>query len=93
MKETIQVNILIKIDGNEYLKSVNVIITNKVSIGDLLRESIKLFNKLFEKENFPIRLSHIKLSNYEMKPSKKNGKPDKDLPSKVLLILFKNYRF
>jgi len=89
LNETIQVNILINIDGDEYLKSVNAIITNKVSIGDLLRESIKLFNKLFEKENSPIRLIYTKLSNYEMKPSKKNGKPNKDLPSKLYSVNIK----
>ncbi len=61
-------------------------ITNKVTLLDLLKQCVKMFNELFEKENFPVRMNNIIISKYKIKPSKKNGKPDYDLPSNFFLI-------
>ena len=48
---------------------------------DLIKMSVDIFNDNFVNENLKIRLKpNYKL--YNMKPSKKSGKPDKDLPSK-----------
>lgn len=58
-------------------------ITNKVTVCDLIKECIKMFNELFEKENFPVRLN-TDISKYKIRPSKKSGKPDYDLPSIIL---------
>jgi hypothetical protein len=52
---------------------------------ELLSQSINMFNDMFLKEGIPLELSH-EVSYYFLKPSKKSGKPDHDLPSKILFI-------
>jgi hypothetical protein len=71
----------------EHLKTTLIEISEEIMILDLLKNSIKLFNSLLQQENYPLFLNTnlINLSNYGLKPSKKNGKP-KDLPSKFFFI-------
>jgi hypothetical protein len=56
-------------------------ITNKITIFDLIKDSVVLFNKIFDKENLPFYLDVYNLQKYTIKPSKKTGKPDLDMPS------------
>jgi hypothetical protein len=69
------------------IKSLNLQVTEKTTIMDLIKMSVDIFNDNFVNENLKIRLKpHYRL--YNMKPSKKSGKPDKDLPSKNKILYF-----
>ena len=48
---------------------------------DLLRQCIEMFNDSFEREELPYEFVNS-CDNYNIRPSKKSGKPDYDLPSK-----------
>lgn len=76
----IRINALIKMKKEEILKTIVVKITNKITIRDLLKESVDMFNNLFYKENVPYEFKN-ELKLYSLKPSKKNGKPQNDFPS------------
>jgi hypothetical protein len=65
----------------EILRSINLRITNKNTILDILKSSLDIFNDLLYKEQIPLRFS-IDYKKYTLKPSKKNGKANTDLPSK-----------
>ena len=53
---------------------------------DLLNRSIQMFNDLFYDEGLPYELkTDVKL--YSIKPSKKSGKPESDMPSKINFII------
>ena len=54
-------------------------------MADLVKMSVDLFNKDFCKENLQIRLN-TNYKIYHVKPSKKNGKPDQDFPSKKFYL-------
>ena len=52
---------------------------------DIIKQSIDIFNDILYKDNIPIKLN-VDNRNYRIKPGKKNGKPNYDLPSNIILI-------
>lgn len=58
---------------------INLDIENNDTMEDLVRKSINEFNKIFEEENVNSRFS-LNFEKYQVKPAKKNGKPNSDLP-------------
>ncbi len=62
------------------IKFISLKITNKVTMLELLKESIEMFNNSFIRYGIYYQLNPD-LKFYTLKPSKKSGKPDKDLPS------------
>jgi len=84
MKEIkIKVNILVHYKENEEIKSINVEIPGFYKISDLIRQSVDLFNNLFVEEKSVFRLSQ-QYSHFSLKPSKRTGKPNLDMPSKKI---------
>ncbi len=77
----VRINIIINDNFTPYLKYVDVIISNKITMRELLSQSINMFNDKFLNEGLPFELSQD-VSSYVLKPSKKSGNPDTDLPSK-----------
>jgi hypothetical protein len=81
LNETIiKINLLI--DSRSIKRSINLKIGNCDTIKDILKQSIDLFNDIFYREKVPLLLNKDYRIFY-LKPSKKNGKPDMDLPSKL----------
>jgi len=80
----VKVNVIIKKPSNQVndeIKSLSLEVNEKTRIYDLIKMSLEIFNETFSKENLNYRLDpDYRL--YSVKPSKKSGKPDKDLPSK-----------
>ncbi len=80
----VKVNVIIKKPSykvNDEIKSLSLEVNEKTRIYDLIKMSLEIFNETFSKENLKYRLDpDYRL--YSVKPSKKSGKPDKDLPSK-----------
>ena len=68
---------------NEEIKSINVEIPGFYKISDLIRQSVDLFNNLFVEEKSVFRLSQ-QYSHFSLKPSKRTGKPNLDMPSKKI---------
>lgn len=81
----VKVNVIIKKPSNQVndeIKSLSLEVNEKTRIYDLIKMSLEIFNETFSKENLNYRLDpDYRL--YSVKPSKKSGKPDKDLPSKI----------
>lgn len=77
----VTINLQIKTEkDNEMHKAVlqiNSLLTGKL----LIKESVKIFNELFKNEKINKFLKE-NFDNYELRKSKKSGKPDYDLPSK-----------
>jgi hypothetical protein len=63
-------------------------ISNKDTVLDIIKKSIDIFNDILYKDNLPIKLN-VDYRNYRIKPGKKNGKPNNDLPSNIILIRIK----
>ena len=63
----------------EILYSINIQINNDLLIEDLIKTSIEKFNEKLksEKSNFLLSLNY---ENYKIKPAKKSGKANQDLP-------------
>jgi hypothetical protein len=108
LNEVIRVSVVIEAkdintdtnNSQPIIKFVNLRITNKIIVFDLLKASIRMLNDIFEKENLSIRLKEINVNegkpnvkesynNYIIKPSKKNGRPDPDVPSKITKFIYK----
>jgi hypothetical protein len=74
------------------IKSLSLQVNDKTRIYDLIKLSLEIFNETFSKENLNFRLDpDYRL--YSVKPSKKSGKPDKDLPSKTYFKFFQKQFF
>jgi hypothetical protein len=69
----------INIFAENEVKFINLDVDEKISISELLEISVDSFNKNFEREARPFRLS-LDYLQYNLKPSKKNGMPKEDLP-------------
>ena len=67
------------------MKYINIEIPSFFKISDLIRQSVDLFNNLFLDEKSKYRLSQ-QYSHFFLKPSKKTGKPNLDMPSILKLI-------
>ncbi len=77
------VNVVIKdLNHNIFLKKVIVRLEDNFKSHNVLCESLKLLNKMFDLERSPMSFKVSDLSLFCLKPSKKNGLPDYDLPSK-----------
>ena len=80
----VKVNVIIMKTSTQLhdeIKSLNIQVNEKTRVYDLIKMSLEIFNETFSKENLNYRLDpDYRL--YSVKPSKKSGKPDKDLPSK-----------
>ena len=77
------INVVVK-DTNEniLLKKIFLQLNEDDKVMHIIRESITQFNKLFEYERILIKLSTHDLALYNLKPSKKNGLPNYDMPGK-----------
>ncbi len=75
----------VNIVATNEIKSVSLQVTEKTTIDDLIKLSVDIFNLNFEKENLLNRIN-TNYSIYSIKPSKKKGTPDLDLPSKIKLF-------
>ncbi len=73
-------------DKKPILKNITTEISRYVTARELIRECIVLFNKLFNEENLNIVLNTRTFESYQLKASKKNGKPDNDLPGTLVLM-------
>jgi len=84
----IMINVVVK-DQNEniLLKKIVLQIEEKDKVVHIINESINYFNKLFEFERIPLRISVNDMSLFCLKPSKKNGLPNYDMPCKYFFIL------
>ena len=65
------------------IKSLTLQVTEKTTVSDLVKMSVDIFNETFERENSLLRMK-TDYKIYKVKPSKKSGKPDNDLPSKFI---------
>jgi hypothetical protein len=76
------VNVVIK-EANEniLLEKIILQIDENYKTINVISESLQKFNKKFEYERIMVRFSTNELSIYNLKPSKKNGLPNYDLPS------------
>lgn len=81
----IKLNVMLRYKENEELKSLSLQLPNYWKVSDLIREAVDLYNKKFVEEKSRFRFNQA-YSNYVLKPSKKSGKPDNDMPSIVRLI-------
>jgi hypothetical protein len=79
-------NIIITDNQTPMLKNIEITITNKITMKELLSQALNMFNDIFYKEGIPLQLSH-EVNYYSIKPSKKSGKPDNDLPSKTKVLI------
>ena len=82
LDEPIRINIELPEGELMIIKSFNIKITNLVTISELLAQALDHFNETFSNSGLSYQLSKD-LKNYHVRPSKKNGKPDLDLPSNV----------
>ncbi len=73
-------------DKKPILKNITTEISRYVTARELIRECIVLFNKLFNEEHLNYVLNTRTYESYQLKASKKNGKPDNDLPGTFYLI-------
>jgi hypothetical protein len=83
----IKVNVIIsnKQDRQKVLiKSISLKISNKITISELIKKSIYIFNDMFYSERLPYQFN-VTSTSYTIKPSKKNGQPKEDLPSKMFI--------
>lgn len=78
----ILVHVIIKnLNENILLKKITLEINELYKPADVIKSSLSNFNKMLEFERMNIRLSEKDYSIYSLKPSKKNGLPNYDLPS------------
>jgi hypothetical protein len=70
---------------NEEVKCVSVTVTNKILIKDLIKEGIVILSDIFYREKIPYKIN-TDPRKYKLKPSKKSGKPDNDMPGKNSII-------
>ena len=83
LPDEIMINVLVK-DQNEniLLKKIVLQLEEKDKAVYIINESINYFNKLFDFERIPLRISANDISLFCLKPSKKNGLPNYDMPCK-----------
>jgi FKBP-type peptidyl-prolyl cis-trans isomerase (trigger factor) len=80
-KIKVKVNVVIE----DILNTINIEVNDNILIDELIKCSVNVFNKKYEKENMRFRLSQ-NYSKHSLKQSKKNGYPKDDLPSILFLI-------
>lgn len=86
----IKINLIIKNKLNkssnfhEELFFLNLKANEKTKISEIILKSVDSFNEKFKNENFIYLLNH-NYSNYQMRPSKKNGNPKSDIPGNDII--------
>ena len=70
LNDSIRINILIPINDKDEVKSISVRITDKITMYELLKGAIDMFNEYFTKQNIPYELNKS-LINYCKKPVRK----------------------
>ncbi len=76
----ITINVTIIAENNiTYIKSLRMTIHNDDIAEKVIKGAIQQYNNIFEKENLKIKFNKT-IQLYNLKPSKKNGKPKDDLP-------------
>lgn len=82
------------VKGNlSFLDHVLLEITQFVTFRELIKETIPALNKLLEKKNVAYRLTTDNMDDFQLKASKKSGKPDTDLPGKCQIMISNEQRF
>ena len=75
------VNVVVQeANNNILLKKIILHINEGDKPSNIISQSIFKFNKLFEYERISVKFSPHDLSSYSLKPSKKNGMPNYDMP-------------
>ena len=76
----VKLNLIFFQEKRQIMKFVNVEIQENFRIEDLIKQGLELFNQIFleEKNNYTFNVTC--LDNYQLRSSKKSGKPDYDLP-------------
>jgi hypothetical protein len=89
LENEIIINVVVK-DYNEniILKKIVLQIDERDKANNIIEESIIQFNRLFEYERICVKFSSDDLSLFNLKPSKKNGLPNYDMPG--ILKIFSN---
>jgi hypothetical protein len=82
IKYEVKMNLQYNYGNKAELRTIKIIITNLATVKFLLKESINSFNNIFYNEKIPLKLN-TDLKRYLIKPSKKNGRPDMELPRKI----------
>lgn len=92
-RETIvKINLVIEHKNNHkhFVKEdyfyLNLVITDRIAISELIRLSVDGFNEKFRSENYKYLLEN-NYQNFHLKPSKKNGYPKTDIPGKFFLYV------
>ena len=88
---TVQLNLTTMLDKKQKLHNITVNIENINSVFELINKGINIYNELFEKLNLNFRLDISKIKNYVLKRTKKNGKPDCEIPGIFLFIIALNH--
>ena len=76
----IKVSLIIEIDKSEEVITQNFSIAKCLKTDDLIIKVINEFNILLTNKNYRIRFDY-NYSNYQLRPSKKNDRPNMDLPN------------
>ena len=62
---------------------LNLNVVDKTTIRDLITTTVNIFNEKFIESGIIYRLNTT-FEDYNLKPSKKSGKPNSDLPCKII---------
>jgi hypothetical protein len=90
LPDEIQVNVIVKnINENILLKKIVISVNELSKPFEIIRESISIFNKMFEFERLNIRFIDFDFTFFNLKPCKKNGLPNYDLPCKNATLFYR----
>ena len=64
----------------EGIKNINLLVSNQSKVENIIERALNEFNNNFQKEKVLFRLKN-EITNFGLKPSKKNGFPKSDMPS------------
>ncbi len=88
LPEEIVVNLVLKDENdNILLKKIFVPINENETASDIIKKSIFQFNRLFKYERIQVMFSTNEFEKFSLKPSKKNGLPNYDLPGNNSLLI------
>ncbi len=65
------------------LHKVYVVVEDKMRVSQLVKEGIELFNEILSKSDCNFILDSKRNSEYTLRRSKKNGKPDMEIPGSL----------
>jgi hypothetical protein len=65
------------------LHKVYVVVEEKMTVSELVKEGVELFNEILSKSCNNLVLDSKKYSEYTLRRSKKNGKPDMEIPGSL----------